>query len=117
MRKSGQPKDSEAESVVLVGDSSKWSEAFREGIRARRQIWIQKANELGKVQNHHSGPESLSQSPVILLQGGFWYRLRFRSRVPKAMKSPQAREWTDEFRAILLLSEKKIPFLPSGQGK
>lgn len=33
---------------------------------------------------------------------------KFGSRVPRAMGSPQAREWTPEFRALLLFSEKGV---------
>ncbi len=49
---------------------------------------------------------------VALLESlPFWKRIthpKFRTQVPKSMKSPNARPWTKEFRLVLLLSEKGL---------
>ena len=88
--------------VKVLGSPADYSSEFLARVQANLD-WV--ANEMELFE---SKPEdvvllrSLSPFPHILSMG------RLKSRVPTSMGSPQAREWSREFQALLRFSERGV---------
>ncbi len=85
----------------IVGNSEKYSEKLIEKINADKVIWYKNINEVPKEFRN----QMIVTNPTILDS------FLLRTKVPKKMKSKIARNWSDDFRFVLQVSEKNIGFI------
>jgi hypothetical protein len=88
--------------VAVLGDRAQFSEDFLSVVDADL-VWLQDERKIFEWK-----PED-----VVLLRNPapFTFILsmgKLKSRVPRAMRSPQARPWTKEFQAMLRFSERSV---------
>lgn len=95
--------------LLLFGNPADYSENFRSGIGTLKLRWTQNSGEL--LRAPRGTWAALAPLPI-----SFQLRtlFRYRSQVPRAMESPEARPWTKEFRALLQLSERAVPCRSTG---
>lgn len=91
------------EELFIYGDPGGFSQSLRESIQAKKIHWLNSPDSLAALP---------TESCVLLKRPSFLFslrtRFRFRSQVPPAMGSPNARPWTNDFLATLKLSERNI---------
>lgn len=118
----GAKNDLKEESIRYLGSHPKWmAKRIREPQNPTRKIWVfGNKNEYPELQqvnihwtlNVHEIIRAGNQNSVLLEDFPLLYRplqwLYFPSKVPKKMKSPQARAWTKGFWAMLKFSEKNF---------
>jgi hypothetical protein len=82
---------------------------FPAGLRARVKAEIELTTSVGKLLA--AGPANAVVLGPLPVWARFLPWLGFRSRVPRRMRSPRAREWSPEFVALLKLSERGVALL------
>lgn len=88
--------------VKVLGDRGRYSAEFLARVRADLE-WVEDEMKLFEARQEDVVLlRPVSPFPFILSMG------RLKSRVPTSMGSPQAREWSPEFQAILRFSEKGV---------
>jgi len=86
--------------VYIVGKPEKYSQSLVSKINAEKVIWKNNFNEVPKE----------FRSQAVLTEPSILDSFLKRSTVPKKMKSKLARNWSNDFRFILQVSEKNIGF-------
>jgi hypothetical protein len=87
-----------AKQVTIVGDRSKISDQIAENINAHKVYFVSSTKEVGKI----------SRKNVVIMRPNFWQKILYWTWVPVKMRSKLAREWTEDFKLVLKLSERGI---------
>ena len=87
-----------AEEIFIVGDRSKISDRIAENINARRVHFAASMKNISGIPRKN----------IIVMNPTVWQKLFYRTRVPDRMRSKLAREWTEDFKLVLKLSERGI---------
>ena len=93
-----------ANEVTIVGDRSKISDQIAENINAHKVYFVSSTKEIPKS----------SRENVVIMRPAFWQKILYWTWVPLKMRSKLAREWTDDFKLVLKLSERGIGIRTKG---
>lgn len=86
-----------AKEVYILADKSIFSEEFIAQINAEQVHWVTE-------ENYKKAPKD----QLVILEPGFWQKLRYKSEVPTKTYSDLARTWTPETILTLKLAEKGV---------
>ncbi|MGZ3787671.1 MAG: hypothetical protein ACXVLQ_04070 [Bacteriovorax sp.] len=86
--------------VYIVGNPEKYSKDLISKLAAKKVTWCKSRSVLPAV----------GKSNIIITEPTWIDHLLKRSTVPLKMKSKLARPWSDDFRFVLLASEKRVGF-------
>lgn len=88
------------ERIFIVGNPKKYSSSLIAGIKANKVIWCQSVSDVPMAE----------REKMIVTNPSLLDSFLKRSTIPKKMKSKLARSWSEDFRFILQVSEKRVGF-------
>lgn len=93
------------ESLLIFGDCREFSDDFLSALPAKNVFWTKSAQDF--LAAREVKKVAFDALPLLaqVLSGGQYF-----SRVPEAMAAKNARPWTKEFRARLILAERSLGF-------